>query len=268
MSQTLLSGRTALVTGAARGIGLACARALGTSGAKVMLVDVDEKGGEEAARILKGEGIAARFTKCDVGEKKEIETAVQETVMGFGGLDICVANAGILRVGNFLDVTEEDFDAVIRVNLKGVFLTGQAAARQMVEQNKAQPGRGGTIINMSSVNAVMAIPAITAYNAAKGGVNNLTRNMALSLASENIRVNAIGPGSINTEILQAVSDDKEKMRGILSRTPMGRGGEPKEVGDISVFLASELSRYITGQIIYADGGRMALNYTCPVPEDF
>merc|ERR1719387_1596764 len=169
-----LAGRIAMVTGAARGIGLACARSLGEAGAKV--------------------------AKCDVGAKAEVDIAVQKTVTEFGGLDICVSNAGILRVADFLDLTEEDFDAVLRVNLKGVFLTGQAAARQMVEQNKAQPGRGGSIINMSSVNGVMAIPSITAYNTAKGGVNNLTRNMALSLASENIRVNGIGPGSIKTEL--------------------------------------------------------------------
>ena len=250
------------------GIGLACARSLGLSGAKVLLADLDESVGEAAAKTLESEGIEAKFTKCDVAEKKDLESAVAKVVKDFGGLDICVANAAILRVGNFLDLSEEDFDAVIRVNLKGVFLTGQVAARQMVEQNKSQPGRGGTIINMSSVNGLMAIPSITAYNAAKGGVNNLTRNMALSLASENIRVNAIGPGSINTEIFKAVSDDKEKMRGILSRTPMGRVGEPSEIGNISVFLASEQSSYINGQIIYADGGRLALEYTCPVPDDF
>ena len=189
---------------------------------------------------------------------------MKKVAADFGGLDICVANAAILHVGNFLDLTEEDFDSVIRVNLKGVFLTGQAAARQMVAQNQTQPGRGGTIINMSSVNAIMAIPSITAYNTAKGGVNNLTRNMALSLASENIRVNAIGPGSIKTELLASL--DKDSLSRILSRTPMGRLGQPEEVGDIAVFLSSKLSSYISGQVIYADGGRLALNYTCPVPE--
>jgi len=267
----VLQGKGALITGAARGIGLACARSLGLSGARVMLADVDEKAGADAAKQLESEGIEARFTKCDVGEKADVERAVSQVVSDFGRLDICVANAAIIRVGNFVDLSEEDFDAVIRVNLKGVFLTGQAAARQMVAQNAGDPEDkkgGGAIINMSSVNGLMAIPSITAYNTAKGGVNNLTRNMALSLAQENIRVNAIGPGSINTEIFKAVSDDREKMKGILSRTPMGRVGEPSEIGDISVFLASPQSSYITGQIIYADGGRMALNYTCPLPKDF
>jgi len=261
----LLQGKVALVTGAGRGIGLACARALGQSGAKVCIAEIDPELGESAEKKLKEEGIEAVFTRTDVGSKESVEAAVKKAAEDLGGLDICISNAAILRVGNFLDLTEEDFDAVLRVNLKGVFLTGQAAARQMVEQNKAQPGRGGSIINMSSVNGVMAIPSITAYNTAKGGVNNLTRNMALSLASENIRVNGIGPGSIKTELLESL--DKDSLSRILCRTPMGRLGQPKEIGDIAVFLASEMSSYISGQILYADGGRLALNYTCPVPGD-
>ncbi|QDZ20723.1 E1 dehydrogenase [Chloropicon primus] len=265
MAAKLLLGKSAMVTGAGRGIGLACARALGLSGAKVYLAEIDEELGQAAEKKLAGEGIEAKFTKCDVGSKASVDNAVETVVQDFGGLDICVANAAILRVGNFLDLSEEDFDSVIRVNLKGVFLTGQAAARQMVEQNKAKPGRGGSIINMSSVNAIMAIPSITAYNTAKGGVNNLTRNMAVSLAAENIRVNAIGPGSIKTELLDSL--DKDSLSRILSRTPLGRLGQPKEIGDIAVFLASELSSYMSGQTLYADGGRMALNYTCPVPDD-
>mmetsp|Transcript_15858 Transcript_15858/g.40430 ORF Transcript_15858/g.40430 Transcript_15858/m.40430 type:complete len:265 (+) Transcript_15858:94-888(+) len=262
-----LHGKVAMVTGAARGIGLACAKSLGMSGAKVMLLDVDAAAGRQAAEDLaRDHGIQARFRPCDVGSKVDVDGAVAETVEAFGGLDICVSNAGILRVADFLDLSESDWDAVIRVNLTGVFLTGQASARQMVAQNRASPGRGGVIINMSSVNGVTAIPGIAPYNAAKGGVNNLTRNMALSLASHGIRVNGIGPGSINTEVFKMVSDDEEKMRGILSRTPMGRVGEPSEIGEICVFLASQQSSYITGQILYADGGRLALNYTCPVPE--
>ena len=147
---------------------------------------------------------------------------------------------------------------MIRVNLKGVFLTGQAAARRMVAQ-----GHGGTIINMSSVNAVMAIPSITSYAAAKGGVKQLTQVMAISLADHGIRVNAIGPGSIATEMSQAVLADPAKARSALSRTPLRRFGEPDEVATVALFLASDDSSYITGQTIYPDGGRLALNYTVP-----
>eukprot|EP00775_Hariotina_reticulata_P011951 gene11951-12094_t len=168
---------------------------------------------------------------------------------------------GIVKAIPFLEMSEDDFDAVIAVNLKGVFLTCQAAAQQMVQQ-----GRGGSIITMSSVNGVMAIPTIAGYNASKGGVNNLTRCMALALAPHNIRVNAIGPGSIETEVLASVVADKAALEKVLTRTPLGRIGKPEEIGSVAAFLASQDSSYITGQIIYVDGGRLALNYTMPVPQ--
>lgn len=186
---------------------------------------------------------------------------IASTVAAFGRLDIAVANAGIVKAGDFLEFSEEDFDAVIRVNLKGVFLTGQAAARQMAEQ-----GGGGAIVNMSSVNAVLAIPSIAPYVVAKGGVNQLTKVMSLALADKGIRVNGIGPGSIRTEVLASVVNDPEKMKGVLMRTPLGRVGEPEEIASVAVFLASDDASYMTGQTLYPDGGRLALNYTVPVKE--
>jgi NAD(P)-dependent dehydrogenase (short-subunit alcohol dehydrogenase family) len=140
-----------------------------------------------------------------------------------------------------------------------VFLTGQAAARQMVAQ-----GKGGAIVNMSSVNAVMTIPSITPYVVAKGGVNQLTKVMALSLADKGIRVNGVGPGSIMTDMVKSVNDNPEAMRAVMSRTPLGRIGDPEEVASVALFLVTEDSSYITGQTIYPDGGRLALNYTVPV----
>ncbi|KAK9866785.1 hypothetical protein WJX84_005511 [Apatococcus fuscideae] len=264
VSQRLL-GKVAIVTGGAKGIGYACASCLGHEGCKVVVADIDEQGSSRAVSQLQLEGVLAAAAKCDVSKKHEVDQLVAWTVQTYGSLDILVANAGIVKGAEFLDMSQEDFDAVLQVNLKGVFLTGQAAARQMVEQNKLAPGRGGAIINMSSVNAVMAIPTIAGYNASKGGVNNLTRCMALSLAAHNIRVNGIGPGSIMTEVLAAVASDKSAMNRVLSRTPMGRVGDPLEIGQIAAFLASDAASYITGQILYADGGRMALNYTVPVP---
>jgi glucose 1-dehydrogenase len=155
---------------------------------------------------------------------------------------------------------------VLRVNLKGAFLTGQAAARRMVEQLKA--GRApGTIINMSSVNAVLAIPNQVPYCVSKGGIAQLTKVMALSLAPHGIRVNAIGPGSIMTDILKSVATDREAKRRLLARTPLGRIGEPDEIAAIALFLASEDARYVTGQTVYADGGRLGLNYTVAVKDD-
>jgi len=256
-----LKDKVAVVTGAAAGIGLACARRFAAEGAKVVLADIDGDKGAAAAAAIAESGAEARFIACDVGDKAQVDALIAGAVAAYGGLDCAIANAGIVHACDFLELAEEDFDRVIRVNLKGVFLTGQAAARQMVAQ-----GRGGTIINMSSVNAVMAIPAITSYVAAKGGVNQLTKVMALALVDKGIRVNAIGPGSIMTEVFKSVATDKAAMDKILARTPMGRVGEPDEVAGVAVFLASEDSSYITGQTIYPDGGRLALNYTVPVPD--
>jgi NAD(P)-dependent dehydrogenase (short-subunit alcohol dehydrogenase family) len=257
-----LKGKSAIVTGAASGIGRAIAERFAREGAKVVLADVKAKEGRAAAKAI---GKGAKFILCDVGDKKQVDRLVSQTVRALGGLDIMVANAGIVHAGDFLELAEADWDRVIRVNLKGVFLTGQAAAKEMVRQVKA--GRApGTIITMSSVNAVMAIPSIPAYVAAKGGVNQLTKAMALALAAHGIRVNAIGPGTILTELARSVLTDDAARRRILSRTPLGRMGEGDEVASVAVFLASEDASYVTGQTIYPDGGRLALNYTVPVSD--
>src|SRR6185369_9233737 len=165
---------------------------------------------------------------------------------------------GIFKAANFLDITEADWDAVIDVNLKGSFLVGQAVAREMVKTG------GGAIVNMSSVNGVMAIPSIASYNASKGGVNQLTRVMALSLADRNIRVNAVAPGTIATELAKnaVLGSDEAKAR-IMSRTPLRRLGDPAEVAAVCAFLASDAASYMTGEVVYVDGGRLALNYTMP-----
>uniref|UniRef100_A0A7S0RWB7 Ketoreductase domain-containing protein n=1 Tax=Chlamydomonas leiostraca TaxID=1034604 RepID=A0A7S0RWB7_9CHLO len=264
-----LQSKVAIVTGAARGIGLACARVLAKNGAKVVLADIDEAEAQAAAGRMMQEGMSAHAIKCDVRHKSEVDAMITDTVAWGGRLDIMVANAGIVRAAPFLEMSEKDFDDVLAVNLKGVFLCCQAAARQMVAQRQ-QAGQaagsapaqdGGAIITMSSVNALMAIPSIAGYNASKGGVNGLTRNMALALASHGIRVNGVGPGSIATDVLASVANDQAAMARIMSRTPMGRIGDPEEIANVVNFLASSDSSYITGQIIYADGGRLALNYT-------
>ncbi len=261
-----LEGKVAVITGAASGIGLACAKRFAQEGAKVVLSDVNEAAGETAAEALQESGADVIFVACDVGDKTQVENLMAAAVAAFGRVDTVIANAGIAHACDFLDLAEEDFDRVIRVNLKGVFLTGQAAARQMVAQGPNAAGEVGTIINMSSVNAVMAIPSITPYVVAKGGVNQLTKVMSLALATQGIRVNGIGPGSINTEMFQVVNADPEKRRAAMSRTPMGRPGEPDEVATVAVFLASSDSSYITGQTIYPDGGRLGLNYVVPVQD--
>jgi NAD(P)-dependent dehydrogenase (short-subunit alcohol dehydrogenase family) len=254
-----LKDKVAIVTGAAQGIGFAIAERFVKEGAKVVLSDIETGKGKEAADRLKLAGGETRFVPCDVGDAGQVTALVGDAVRDYGRLDIMVSNAGTIHTAEFLDLEERNFDKVIRTNLKGAFLTGQAAARQMVKQ-----GGGGAIINMSSVNAILAIPNQVPYNVSKGGINQLTHVMALALAPHDIRVNAIGPGTIATEMAQVVMDDEAARKKIMSRTPMGRLGEPAEVAAIAVFLASAEASYVTGQVIYCDGGRLPLNYTVPV----
>ncbi len=255
-----LDGRVALITGGANGIGKACAQRFVAEGAQVVIADVAREAGEAAAREL---GANARFVACDVGSKAEVDAMVAATVAAFGALDVLVNNAAVIKAADFLDISEADFDAVLRVNLKGAFLVAQAAARQMVAQ--ANAGRKpGAVVNMSSVNAVFAIANQVPYTLSKGALNQLTKVMALALAPHGIRANAIGPGSIMTDILKVVMNDEAAKARILSRTPLGRIGEPSEIAAIAAFLASDDASYITGQTVYADGGRLPLNYTAPV----
>lgn len=262
----LLDGKTAIVTGAAQGLGLACARSFVQEGAKVILSDVQDERGEAAAEELRAAGGDARYRHCDVSSRFEIAELVKFAVDCHGRLDTAVANAGIVHFGDALELEEADLDRVLAVNLKGVLFTGQLAARQMLSQAPDGTGSKGTIVNMSSVNGVLAIPEIAPYVIAKGGVNQWTKLLAIRLAQEGVRVNAIGPGSIATELFEAVASNPEKYRAVMSRTPMGRPGRPDEIGKIAVFLASDQSSYITGQTIYPDGGRLGLNYTVAVPE--
>jgi NAD(P)-dependent dehydrogenase (short-subunit alcohol dehydrogenase family) len=247
--------RVVIVTGGAQGIGAACARRFAREGARVVIADLAREPGEALAHELGG-----GFIACDVGDKAQVDALVAQVRDEAGRIDVLVNNAGIFKAADFLDISEADFDAVLRVNLKGAFLMAQAVARAMVED-----GVRGSIVHMSSVNGVMAIPSIASYNVSKGGINQLTRVMALALADHGIRVNAVAPGTIATELAaQAVLTSEDARRKILSRTPMKRLGEPEEVADVVAWLASDAASYVTGEIVTVDGGRMALNYTVPV----
>ena len=252
------AGKVAVVTGAANGIGAACAELFAASGARVALWDVDEAAAAAHALAIDAGGSAARAFRCDVAQRAEVDAATAATLAAFGRIDILVNNAGIFRAAPFLEVSEADWDVVLGVNLKGAFLVGQAVARAMRAQG------GGAIVNMSSVNGVLAIPNIASYNASKGGINQLTRAMALALADDGIRVNAVAPGTIATELArQAVLGSAEAAERIMSRTPLRRLGEPAEIAAVCAFLASDAASYMTGEIVAVDGGRLALNYTLP-----
>ena len=251
-----LEDRRILVTGAANGLGLACATRFIAEGARVLLADIDTANGAAAAAAL---GENAAFIACDVASRADIDAAINTCVARWGGIDVLVNNAGIAPRGDILTTDEALFDRVLAINLKAAFHGIQLAAPHMIAAAR------GVIINMSSVNAVLTIPTLLAYNVAKGGLNQLTRNTAVALAPHGIRVCGIGPGTILTDLAkQAVLSDDEARRTILSRTPLGRAGEPAEIAAIAAFLASDDASYITGETIYADGGRLGLNYTVPV----
>lgn len=259
--------RVAIVTGGANGIGKACARRLSEDGCRVVVADIDQEAGKALAEELGAEKDKALYVSCDVADRLSVNNLLAETRSAFERLDVLVNNAGIVARGDILDLSEADFDRVVGVNLKGSFLVAREAARQMVEQIE-QDGerhedvrRRYAIVNMSSVNGVLAIGDQLAYCATKGALDQMTKSMALSLAKYGIRVNAIGPGSINTDVLKSVNDNPEAMERILSRTPLQRIGDPDEVASVASFLASRDASYITGTTIYADGGRLALNYT-------
>lgn len=255
-----LKDRIAIVTGAARGIGFAIAQRFREEGATVVMSDIEDKGGEAAAT-----SIGATYRHCDVSKSAEVNALVDHVIKTHGAIDLLVNNAGIAMAGDFLSVTEADFDRIIGINLKGSFLMLQACARHMVKQ--AEAGRKpGAIVNMSSVNDTLAIPTIVTYCMSKGGVSQLTRATSIAFAAHGIRVNAIGPGSINTEMYKGVVADPAAVKSVMSRTPLGRPGDASEVASIAAFLASDDASYVTGETIYVDGGRMPLNYVVPVKE--
>jgi len=254
-----LQGRVVVITGGAQGIGEACARRLVADGAAVALWDLADAPGQALVDALNTAGGRALYRHCNVADKAEVDAALAATLAHFGHVDGLVNNAGIFRAAPFLDITEADWDAVIAVNLKGSFLVGQAVAREMVKRQR------GAIVNMSSVNGTLTIPSIASYNASKGAINQLTRVMALSFADHGVRVNAVAPGTIATELAKSavLTSDEAKAR-IMSRTPMKRLGEPGEIADVVAFLLSDAASYMTGEIVVVDGGRMTLNYTVPV----
>ena len=243
----------ALITGGAQGIGLACAEALIENGARAVLADIQDKVTDVAATLP---GALAGY-QVDMADADAVQTLFDRIEADHGPVSVLVNNAGIALAGDFLSYDIDDFKKVLDVNVTGVFVATQRAAKTMIDR-----GIKGAIVNMSSVNAQISIPTIPAYCASKGGVMQLTKAASLALAPHGIRVNAVGPGSIDTEMMAAVNANPAALETALSRTPLKRLGEAREIADVVAFLASDKASYITGETIYVDGGRLGLNYTC------
>src|SRR5205809_4753040 len=247
---TRLEGRVTAITGGALGIGRATAFAFAAEGARVALGDVEHDGAEAVATEIKAQGGKAIAVRVDVGDAGQVQTFVDEVVAAFGRLDVMFANAGIAHSAPFLEHPEAQWQRVLRVNLTGVFLTCQAAARQMVRQ-----GGGGRIVTVASINAFRGVENLVGYNAAKAGVAELTRTMAVELAQHSITVNAIAPAQIDTRLTRSLPEEARRRR--VERIPLGRFGEPDDVARAALFLASDDASYITGHTLAVDGGYLA-----------
>ncbi len=248
-----LSGKTALITGSSDGLGLAMARGLAAAGAGIVLNGRDEKKLTQAAKSFAEAGRKVKAHAFDVADEKAVVAAFEHFDAAGVEIDILVNNAGIQFRKPMLDLATDEWRRVIEIHLTGSFQVGREAARRMIAR-----GRGGKIINIASLASEVARATIAPYVAAKGGVRMLTRSMAAEWAKHDIQANAIGPGYIATEMNRALLDDPKFDAWVKGRTPSGRWGKPEDLIGVTVFLASPASDYVNGQIIYVDGGLLAV----------
>jgi NAD(P)-dependent dehydrogenase (short-subunit alcohol dehydrogenase family) len=250
-----LTGRVAIVTGSGRGLGKAIAGGLADAGASVVVCARHTDEADEVAAAIVAAGGTAIATHVDTRDRESCRTLVETTVEKLGRVDVLVNNAGIDIIEPAEEVSEEDWDTIIGINLSGYFHCSQFAAQRMLEQ-----GTGGSIINNSSIASAVGIRGLTAYSAAKGGVNQLTRVMAVEWATRGIRVNAFAPGYFDNVMRDATTThaDPEKQRQVLEFTPMARRGRAEELIGPVVFLASDASSYVTGAVLFVDGGYTAM----------
>lgn len=252
----ILEGKTVVVTGAASGIGRAIAIAAGRHGAKAVIVsdivEIPREGGTPTTDEVEALGVPARFVKADVSRKVDNDSLVAASE-AFGGVDVMVLNAGISLRTDGAEVSEEDYRRLMSINLDGALFGAQAAARQM----KAR-GRAGSIILMASMGGLVGAGITVAYSTSKGGVVLMAKALADALGPDGIRVNAVAPGTIDTELLRSTPDIAAASEGFRQRTPLRRLGQPSEIGDAVAFLGSDLSSYVTGVALQVDGGLLAV----------
>ncbi|PIR72010.1 MAG: hypothetical protein COU42_02815 [Candidatus Nealsonbacteria bacterium CG10_big_fil_rev_8_21_14_0_10_36_24] len=249
-----LKNKTAIITGARQGMGRTHALTLAKAGAKVVVSDISLENCEKVVKEIKKEGGEAMAIKCDVSKEQEVDEMMKKTIKKWGKIDILVNNAGICQFKPFLELTEEEWDRTININLKGYFLCAQAAAKAMAKQ------KSGAIINIASVamgQQGIGFSNIAHYCASKGGIVGMTEAMAVELATYNIRVNAIAPGMIDTPMIDPIKKDPQQEKAILARVPMQRMGQAQEVSNLVLFLASDESSYMTGSTVVIDGGWLA-----------
>ena len=249
-----LKDKIAIVTGARRGMGRTHALILAKAGAKIVVSDISQEDCQKVVDEIEKDGGEALAYKCDVSKKEEIEGMVKETIDKFGKVDILVNNAGIAQFKPFLELTEEEWDRTLDINLKGYFLCAQTVAKEMAKQ------KSGVIVNIASVamgQVGVGFLNLAHYCASKGGIVGMTEALALELAPYNIRVNAVSPGMIETPMIDSIKENPEQEKELLKRVPMKRMGKPEEVSNLVLFLVSDKSSYMTGSIVVVDGGWLA-----------
>ena len=236
------------MTGSGRGIGKSTALELAKEGAKVVVSDIDIKECQNVCDEIKKIGSDAIAVKCDISKKSDVDAMIKKTMQKFQKIDILINNAGVVLMKPFVEMTEKDWDFVLDINLKGVFLCTNAVVKQMIKQ------KSGKIISVASIAGEVGFMNTSAYCASKAGIINLTRELALELSPHNINVNAIAPGVIATKMTEDMLKDKKTKEVLLASTPLGRVGQPEEIGKAVVFLASDDSNFITGHTLVVDGG--------------